>query len=94
MHNQHTPDQTTQGKKEQELLPVLETLPRATLANILLEILSTTRAERDRAFVTMIKTSASKETGEDEKAFYMGQHKALHENYTKIATIIAEYALQ
>ena len=42
----------------------------------------------------MIKTSASKETGEDEKAFYMGQHKALHETYTKIATIIAEYALQ
>lgn len=94
MNNQHTPDQTAQGEKEQELYTMLETLPQATLAKILLEILRTAKAERDRAFITMIKTSTSKDRAEDEKAFYMGIHKAQQESYTKIATIIAEKALQ
>ena len=42
----------------------------------------------------MIKTSASKDKGEDEKAFYMGQHKALHETYTQIVEVIARAGLE
>lgn len=51
MSNQHTPDQTAQGKKEQELYTMLENLPQATLAEILLEILRTAKAERETALL-------------------------------------------
>lgn len=56
-------------------------------------MLDAVRRDRDRAFIDMIQTSASKDKSEEEKAFYMGQHKALHETYTKIATIIAKHGL-
>ena len=84
---------TTDNQSKAKLLHELGQLPQERLAQLILEILDTVQAKRDRAFINMIKTSASKDKGEDEKAFYMGQHKALHETYTKIATIIAEHGL-
>ena len=84
---------TTDNQSKAKLLHELGQLPQERLAQLILEILDTVQAKRDRAFINMIKTSASKDKGEDEKAFYMGQHKALHETYTKIATIIAKHGL-
>ena len=84
---------TTDNQSKAKLLHELGQLPQERLAQLILEILDTVQAKRDRAFINMIKTSASKDKGEDEKAFYMGQHKALHEIYTKIATIIAKHGL-
>ena len=83
------------SKQEREaLIKALETIPKETISEATAQVLDAVRRDRDRAFIDMIQTSASKNKSEEEKAFYMGQHKALHETYTKIATIIAEYALQ
>ena len=83
------------SKQEREaLIKALETIPKETIAEATAQVLDAVRRDRDRAFIDMIQTSASRDKSEEEKAFYMGQHKALHEIYTKIATIIAEYGLQ
>lgn len=82
------------SKQEREaLIKALETIPKETIAEATAQVLDAVRRDRDRAFIDMIKTSASKDKSEEEKAFYMGQHKALHETYTKIATIIAKHGL-
>ena len=83
------------SKQEREaLIKALETIPKETIAEATAQVLDAVRRDRDRAFIDMIQTSASKDKSEEEKAFYMGQHKALHEIYTKIATIRAEYCLR
>lgn len=82
------------SKQEREaLIKALETIPKETIAEATAQVLDAVRRDRDRAFIDMIQTSASKDKSEEEKAFYMGQHKALHETYTKIATIIAKHGL-
>lgn len=82
------------SKQEREaLIKALETIPKETIAEATAQVLDAVRRDRDRAFIDMIQTSASKDKSEEEKAFYMGQHKALHEIYTKIATIIAKHGL-
>ena len=82
------------SKQEREaLIKALETIPKETIAEATAQVLDAIRRDRDRAFIDMIQTSASKDNSEEEKAFYMGQHKALHETYTKIATIIAKHGL-
>ena len=82
------------SKQEREaLIKALETIPKETIAEATAQVLDAIRRDRDRAFIDMIQTSASKDKSEEEKAFYMGQHKALHETYTKIATIIAKHGL-
>ena len=85
---------TTDNQSKAKLLHELGQLPQERLAQLILEILDTVQAKRDRAFINMIKTSASKDTGEDEKAFYMGQHKALHETYTQILEVTARAGLE
>lgn len=85
---------TTDNQSKAKLLHELGQLPQERLAQLILEILDTVQAKRDRAFINMIKTSASKDKGEDEKAFYMGQHKALHETYTQILEITARAGLE
>ena len=82
------------SKQEREaLIKALETIPKETIAEATAQVLDAVRRDRDRAFIDMIQTSASRDKSEEEKAFYMGQHKALHETYTKIATIIAKHGL-
>ena len=82
------------SKQEREaLIKALETIPKETIAEATAQVLDAVRRDRDRAFIDMIQTSASRDKPEEEKAFYMGQHKALHEIYTKIATIIAKHGL-
>ena len=82
------------SKQEREaLIKALETIPKETIAEATAQVLDAVRRDRDRAFIEMIQTSASRDKSEEEKAFYMGQHKALHEIYTKIATIIAKHGL-
>ena len=82
------------SKQEREaLIKALETIPKETIAEATAQVLDAVRRDRDRAFIDMIQTSASKDKSEEEKAFYMGQHKALHETYTKIATLIAKHGL-
>ena len=82
------------SKQEREaLIKALETIPKETIAEATAQVLDAVRRDRDRAFIDMIQTSASKDKSEEEKAFDMGQHKALHEIYTKIATIIAKHGL-
>ena len=82
------------SKQEREaLIKALETIPKETIAEAAAQVLDAVRRDRDRAFIDMIQTSASRDKSEEEKAFYMGQHKALHEIYTKIATIIAKHGL-
>lgn len=82
------------SKQEREaLIKALETIPKETIAEATAQVLDAVRRDRDRAFIDMIQTSASRDKSEEEKAFYMGQHKALHEIYTKIATIIAKHGL-
>lgn len=93
MSDQPTTEQATQ-KKQRNVLQLLERLPQRTLGAMVMGILETVRADRERAFLDMIKTSASKDKAEDEKAFYMGIHKALDETYNKIATIIAEHGIK
>ena len=85
---------TTDNQNKAQLVQELGQLPQERLAQLILEILDTVQAKRDRAFIDMIKTSASKEKGEDEKAFYMGQHKALHETYTQILEVTARAGLE
>ena len=85
---------TTDNQSKAKLLHELGQLPQERLAKLILEILDTVQAKRDRAFINMIKTSASKDKGEDEKAFYMGQHKALHETYTQILEETARAGLE
>ena len=85
---------TTDNQNKAQLVQELGQLPQERLAQLILEILDTVQAKRDRAFIDMIKTSASKDKAEDEKAFYMGIHKALDETYNKIATIIAEHGIK
>ena len=82
------------SKQEREaLIKALETIPKETIAEATAQVLDAVRRDRDRAFIDMIQTSASKDKSEEEKAFYMGQHKALQDTYTKIATIIAKHGL-
>ena len=82
------------SKQEREaLIKALETIPKETIAEATAQVLDAVRRDRDRAFIDMIQTSASKDKSEEEKAFYMGQHKALQETYTKIATITAKHGL-
>lgn len=85
---------TTDNQSKAKLLHELGQLPQERLAQLILEILDTVQAKRDRAFIDMIKTSASPDKGEDEKAFYMGQHKALHETYTQILEATARAGLE
>ena len=82
------------SKQEREaLIKALETIPKETIAEATAQVLDAVRRDRDRAFIDMIQTSASKDKSEEEKAFYMGKHTALQETYTKIATIIAKHGL-
>ena len=85
---------TTDNQSKAKLLHELNQLPQDRLAKLILEMLDTVQAKRDRAFINMIKTSASKDKGEDEKAFYMGQHKSLHDTYTQIVEVIARAGLE
>ena len=58
------------SKQEREaLIKALETIPKETIAEATAQVLDAVRRDRDRAFIDMIQTSASKDKSEEEKAF-------------------------
>ena len=56
---------TTTDQSKAKLLHELGKLPQERLAQLIIGILDTVQAKRDRAFINMIKTSASKDKAED-----------------------------